>query len=75
MEIKTLKELENFKKEAHDLLIKTWSELSKISEKSAKKDLKENIGSDYKILADDIGIRFTNEHSGESLFYSGGYWN
>lgn len=75
MKIKTLKELEEFDKKAHDLLIQIWAGLSRISEKKAKRDLKENIGSDYEIVSDDIGIKFTNNYSGEILFYSNGDWN
>ena len=75
MKIKTLKELEEFDKKAHDLLIQIWAGLSRISEKTAKRDSKENIGSDYEIVSDAIGIKSTNTYSGEILFYSNGDWN
>ena len=64
----TLKELKKNRK-AYSSLIDLWSELSRISRDSARRDLIEDFGLRYRIDMEGESMVFHDTHAGDSFTY------
>jgi hypothetical protein len=70
----TYQELKKHDRKAHSSLIKLWEELSRISRRDARKDLKEDWGFRYivqeKIKLGKRNLIFEDTYSGDTFSYS-----
>lgn len=70
----TLAELKKHNPKAHSTLVEMWAELSRISTSSAKRDLKENMDSRYKIKTKGEKLIFTDDEAGDTFQFNGEDW-
>ena len=75
MKIKTLDQLKVHNKKAHDSLISLWAELSRCSNLSAKRYLKEYIGTRHSIIDSDGVLEFTDTEAGDKYKFDGEEWS
>ena len=74
MEITSLLHLKEHNRKAHTALIKFWALLSRVSDSSARRYLKEDIGYRYKITQGEQLV-FEDTEAGDSYVFNGEDWS
>ena len=70
----TLAQLKAHNPKAHSSLVKMWTELSRCSVSTARRDLQADIGFRYQLEEKKGELRFTDLHSGDIFKYDGQGW-
>jgi hypothetical protein len=75
MKIETLDQLKAHNPKAHASLISLWSELSGCSNSSARRYLKEDVGTRHSIIEVNGVLEFTDTEAGDTFKFDGGEWS